>query len=89
MITATGAVKGRIDECMAFEAAGGLSGAMFWGNPFTDVPELDSYAIMISDGDEQFAIDAAVKTAENFWADRAIMQARSSASKPPLSAPRN
>jgi microcystin degradation protein MlrC len=60
---------------MAFEAAGGLSGAMFWGNPFTDVPELSSYAIMISDGDEQFAIDAAVKTAENFWADRAIMQA--------------
>jgi microcystin degradation protein MlrC len=75
LITATGAIKGRIDECMAFEEAGGLSGAMFWGNPFTDVPELSSYSIMISDGDEQFAIDAAVKSAENFWADRAIMQA--------------
>ncbi|MCC6704336.1 MAG: M81 family metallopeptidase, partial [Thermomicrobiales bacterium] len=75
LITATGLIKGRIDECQAFEAAGGLSGSMFWGNPFTDVPELSSYAIMISDGDEQFAIDAATKSATNFWADRAAMQA--------------
>ena len=75
LITATGVIKGRIDECKAFEEAGGLSGAMFWGNPFTDVPELSSYAIMISNGDEQSAVDAALQSAENFWADRAAMQA--------------
>ncbi len=75
LITATGLIKGRIDECKAFEAAGGLNGSMFWGNPFTDVPELSSYAIMISDGDEQAASDAAIQSATNFWTDRAEMQA--------------
>jgi microcystin degradation protein MlrC len=74
-ITDTGLIKGRIDECKAFEAAGGLSGSMFWGNPFTDVPELSSYAIMIADGDEQFAVDTSIATAQNFWNDRAAMQA--------------
>ena len=73
-ITATGLIKGRIDECKAFVDDGGMSAGMFWGNPFTDVPELSSYSIMISDGDEQSAIDAAVISATNFWNDRAAMQ---------------
>ena len=75
LITDSGVIKGRIDECKAFEAAGGLNGSMFWGNPFTDVPELSSFAIMISDGDEQSATEAATRSATNFWADRATMQA--------------
>jgi microcystin degradation protein MlrC len=75
LITATGRIRNRIRECEAFEAAGGISGNMFWGNPFTDVPQLCSYSIMIADNDETFAIDAATRTAEAFWSDRAAMQA--------------
>lgn len=75
LITATGLIGNRIRECEAFEAAGGLSGNMFWGNPFTDVPDLCSYAIMIADGDEAMATSWAMKSAEAFWIDRAEMQA--------------
>ncbi|CAN5668085.1 M81 family metallopeptidase [soil metagenome] len=75
LITAAGLIGNRIRECEAFEAAGGVSGNMFWGNPFTDVPQLCSYSIMISDNDEALAIDAATRTAKAFWADRAAMQA--------------
>jgi microcystin degradation protein MlrC len=75
LITETGLIGNRIRECLAFEAAGGVSGSMFWGNPFTDVPELCSYAVMITDGDEEWAVRKAVQTAEGFWADRAELQA--------------
>lgn len=75
LITATGLIGERIRECEAFEAAGGLSGNMFWGNPFTDVPELCSYSVMIADGDETLAVEAAMRSATAFWADRAAMQA--------------
>ncbi len=75
LITETGLIGGRIRDCQAFEAAGGLSGSMFWGNPFTDVPELSSYTVMSADDDGQVASDWATRTAEAFWADRAAMQA--------------
>jgi len=75
LITETGLIGGRIRECEAFEAAGGLSGNMFWGNPFTDVPELSSYSVMVADGDEALAVDRASRSAKAFWADRAEMQA--------------
>jgi microcystin degradation protein MlrC len=73
--TASGLIAGRIRECQAFEAAGGLSGNMFWGNPFTDVPDLCSYSLMIADGDADRASREALAIAERFWADRAAMQA--------------
>ncbi len=75
LITESGLIGNRIHECEAFEAAGGLSGNMFWGNPFTDVPELSSYTVMISDDDEAQAIEWATRSAEAFWTDRAEMQA--------------
>jgi microcystin degradation protein MlrC len=75
LITETGLIGNRIRECQAFEAAGGLSGNMFWGNPFTDVPELSSYSLMVADGDEDLAAEWATRMAEAFWADRASMQA--------------
>lgn len=75
LITATGLIGNRIRECQAFEVAGGLSGSMFWGNPFTDVPQLCSYSIMIADGDEELAVKTAIATARGFWVDRAAMQA--------------
>lgn len=75
LITVTGLIGNRIRECEAFEAAGGVSGNMFWGNPFTDVPQLCSYSLMISNNDEVLAIDAATRVAKAFWTDRAAMQA--------------
>jgi microcystin degradation protein MlrC len=75
LITDTGLIGGRIRECQTFEAAGGLSGNMFWGNPFTDVPDLCSYSLMITDDDPAWAEREAIAIAERFWNDRAAMQA--------------
>lgn len=86
LITATGLIGGRIRECQAIEASpGGLSGAMFWGNPFTDVPDLCSNSLVVTDGDADRAAREAVSLAERFWADRAAMQA---ALVPPVEAVR-
>ncbi len=76
MITETGRIGGRIRECQAIEASpDGLSAAMFWGNPFTDVPDLCSNSLVVTDGDPDWAAREAVALAERFWADRAAMQA--------------
>lgn len=76
LITATGLIGGRIRECQAIEASpGGLSAAMFWGNPFTDVPDLCSNSLVVTDGDPDRARREAVALAGRFWADRATMQA--------------
>ncbi len=55
---------------------GGLATGYFIGNPFTDVPELRSYAVMITDNDPSQATAAACRMANDFWKDRARMQAR-------------
>ena len=76
MITETGLIGNRIRECEAIEARpGGLAAAMFWGNPFTDVPDLCSNSIVVTDNDEDWATREAIGLAERFWADRAEMQA--------------
>jgi microcystin degradation protein MlrC len=76
MITETGLIGPRIRECQAIEASeGGLSAGMFWGNPFTDVPDLCSNSLVITDGDPERACREAIALAEKFWADRARMQA--------------
>jgi microcystin degradation protein MlrC len=46
------------------------------GNPFTDVPELCSQAIVVTDGDAKAAEREALALAESFWPDRALMQGR-------------
>lgn len=76
MITETGLIGNRIRECQAIERGpGGLSAAMFWGNPFTDVPDLCSNSLVVLDGDEARATREAIALAERFWDDRAAMQA--------------
>jgi microcystin degradation protein MlrC len=76
LITETGLIGGRIRECQAIEAsAGGLSAGMFWGNPFTDVPDLCSNSLVVTDNDATWASREAVALAERFWTDRAAMQA--------------
>lgn len=76
LITETGLIGHRIRECQAIEAQPkGLSAAMFWGNPFTDVPDLCSNSLVVTDDDEAWARQEAIALAERFWADRARMQA--------------
>jgi microcystin degradation protein MlrC len=76
LITETGLIGDRIRECQAIESSpGGLSAAMFWGNPFTDVPDLCSNSLVVTDGDPGRAAREAVAMAERFWADRDRMQA--------------
>lgn len=76
LITATGKIGERIREAQAIEAdPRGVSAAMFWGNPFTDVPDLCSHSLVVTDDDEAWASQEAMRMAEGFWADRAAMQA--------------
>jgi microcystin degradation protein MlrC len=76
LITETGLIGNRIRECQRIEATpGGLSAVMFWGNPFTDVPDLCSNSLVVTDNDPEWAAREAVALAEAFWANRARMQA--------------
>ncbi|HRA48757.1 MAG TPA: M81 family metallopeptidase, partial [Thermomicrobiales bacterium] len=76
LITESGLIGARIRECQALEASGqALAAAMFWGNPFTDVPDLCSNSLVVTDNDPVGAEAAARDLAARFWVDRAAMQA--------------
>ena len=45
----------------------GLSGGVFIGNPFTDVPDLCSNAVIVTDGDPALAEREALAIAGQFW----------------------
>ena len=45
------------------------------GNPFTDVPELCSQVIVVTDNDEAFGREVALKAANEFWGNRFEMHA--------------
>jgi microcystin degradation protein MlrC len=76
MITASGKIQRTVGRCVQLEESGEtLSAAMIWSNPFTDVPELCSLAIVTTDGDADFASHEALALARTFWDDRAAMQA--------------
>jgi microcystin degradation protein MlrC len=47
---------------------------MMIGNPFTDVPELCSQAVVVADGDEDVARSEALQMAADFWSRREKMQ---------------
>ena len=75
MITATGAVGECIAKAQEIEAGRcGLAAGVMWGNPFTDVPELRSNAIVVMDGDEEAAQTLALDLAQKFWAHHEKMQ---------------
>ena len=68
MITETGVIRHVIRAAQQIEnSAGGLSAGMFWGNPFTDVPELGSNSLVITDGDAVRAEREALHIASMFW----------------------
>jgi len=77
LITETGVYGAVIRQAQALERNGtALAAGFMIGNPFTDVLELCSQAIVVTDGDAAAAEREAIKLAESFWSDRALMQGR-------------
>ena len=75
LITETGAVHDCIQRAQQIEnGPAGLSAAVMWGNPFTDVPELRSNAVVVMDGDESAASEHAIDLANRFWKHHESMQ---------------
>lgn len=76
LITEGGLLGQFILEAQRLEASErGLSAGLFIGNPFTDVPELGSSSIVVTDGDEELARSEAIALAECFWEVRDRLQA--------------
>lgn len=75
LITATGLFGQSIAQAQALESSpGGLSAGMFIGNPFTDVPALQTYSFVVTDNDPARAEREAVRIAEGFWTNHVAMQ---------------
>ena len=75
LLTKSGCYGAIIRQAKALEANGALAAAMLIGNPFTDVPELCSQSLVITDGDADLAKSEALAMARRFWDDRQLMQA--------------
>jgi microcystin degradation protein MlrC len=77
LITKTGCYGDLIRECRRLEAEGAaLAAGIMIGNPFTDVPELCSQVVIMTDGDVARAQQEAIRLAEEFWAQRFRMQGK-------------
>lgn len=75
LITSTGLFGRCVRAAQAIEqSAGGLSAGMFIGNPFTDVTDLASNAVVVTDGDPARAERAAMQLAADFWQVRERLQ---------------
>jgi microcystin degradation protein MlrC len=75
LITKTGLFGRCIRAAQAIEASpGGLIAGMYIGNPFTDVPELQSYSIVTTDGDPARSSRDAIRIARQFWRYHEKMQ---------------
>ncbi|MCE9607739.1 MAG: M81 family metallopeptidase [Planctomycetia bacterium] len=75
LITATGLFGESIRIAQAAEAGSrGLSAGMFIGNPFTDVPALQTYSFVVADDDPALAEREALRIAESFWANHEKMR---------------
>lgn len=75
LITATGLFGESIRQAQAVEnSGGGLSAGVFIGNPFTDVPALQTYSFVVTDNDPLRAEREALRIAEGFWANHEKMQ---------------
>lgn len=68
-ITATGKIRPCVER-----AARSLSGGLFIGNPFTDVPDLGSNVFVTADGDPATSIHEAESIAREFWEMRRDLQ---------------
>lgn len=75
LITATGLIASSVQMAQAAERGpAGLSAGLFWGNPFTDVPALQTYSFVVTDNDPALAEREALCIAEDFWSNHEKMQ---------------
>jgi microcystin degradation protein MlrC len=75
LITATGLFGQSIAQAQRVEkSAHGLSAGMFIGNPFTDVPSLQTYSFVVTDNDTAGAEREAITIAQGFWKNHLKMQ---------------
>lgn len=75
LITATGLFGEAIRAAQAIEASpGGLSAGMFIGNPFTDVVDLRTNSLVVTDNDPARAEQEALQLARTFWRHHERMQ---------------
>ncbi|MCY2983467.1 MAG: M81 family metallopeptidase [Planctomycetota bacterium] len=76
LITATGLFGNSIRIAQQVETGPqGLSAGMFIGNPFTDVPALQTTSFVVTDNDIELAEREALRIAESFWPNRHRMKA--------------
>lgn len=77
LITKSGCYGDLIREAQRIERDGtALAAGIMIGNPFTDVPELCSQALVVTDGRPDVAEREAVRLAEEFWPLRHRMQGK-------------
>jgi microcystin degradation protein MlrC len=77
LITKTGCYGDLIRECQRLERNGSaMAAGIMIGNPFTDVPELCSQVIVMTNGDRDRAEREAVRLAQEFWPQRFRMQSK-------------
>ena len=75
LITETGLFGESIRLAQSYETGpDGLSAGMFIGNPFTDVPSLQTYSYVVTNQNESLASSAAIAIAESFWKNHEQMQ---------------
>ncbi len=75
LITETGSIRHAVNAAKDIEQSpGGLSAAMMWGNPFTDVPALASNSFVVTDNDPARAEREARRIADLFWEHHEKMQ---------------
>ena len=71
LITASGCFGQAIRRCQEIEASiGGLAAGVVIGNPFTDVPDLQSNALVTTDDDPERAEELALELARFMWENR-------------------
>ena len=77
LITKTGCYGDLIRECQRIEQDGtAIAAGIMIGNPFTDVPELCSQVLVMTDGDDASPEREATRLAEEFWPQRFRMQGK-------------
>ncbi len=75
LITATGLFGQSLRIAKEVEnGPSGLSAGMFIGNPFTDVPALQTYSFVVTDNDPSLAEQEALRIAGSFWENHEQMQ---------------
>jgi len=68
LVTSSGMWGSCVRRAIAVEnGPGGLSGGMFIGNPFTDVPDLCSNTLIVTDDDAALAEREAIAISTEFW----------------------